>query len=94
MEAILGRAIYLDGGMGRGRRGGAASLRGRIAGSRPRVPLGPQVRLQELAARLFRRLPEVRPLDGLGPEHAKTFTARVRLDGRVCGWGEGRTKKG
>ncbi len=49
-------------------------------------------RLQELVAHIFGQLPQYR-LAGSGPEHAKTFTASVAVDGHVHGMGEGRTKK-
>lgn len=92
MEAILG-AIYLDGGMDAVAEVVVRLYEGRIARvSASEFHSDHKSRLQELAARLFGELPEY-DLDGLGPEHAKTFTARVRLDGRVCGWGRGRTKK-
>ena len=49
-------------------------------------------RLQELAAREFGELPRYQ-LSETGPEHAKVFSARVRLGGEVWGEGDGRTKK-
>lgn len=49
-------------------------------------------RLQETAARLFGELPRY-DLSEDGPEHAKSFTARVTVRGRLLGEGIGRTKK-
>jgi ribonuclease-3 len=51
-----------------------------------------KTRLQELAARLFEAIPRYE-VDDDGPDHAKRFFARVRVDGEVRGEGEGRSKK-
>ncbi len=48
--------------------------------------------LQELAARLGLGAPEY-AVDGDGPDHARTFTARVVLAGEVRGEGAGPSKK-
>ncbi|MBP6997427.1 MAG: ribonuclease III [Phycicoccus sp.] len=48
--------------------------------------------LQELAAQHSLGGPEYR-IEESGPEHAKTFNARVLVAGEECGTGEGRTKK-
>ena len=51
-----------------------------------------KTRLQELSARLFESLPRYE-VDDDGPDHAKRFYAKVRIDGEVRGHGEGRSKK-
>jgi ribonuclease-3 len=48
--------------------------------------------LQELTAARFEVLPRYEVSD-TGPDHAKTFTASVAIDGEVVGHGEGRNKK-
>ncbi len=92
LEAMFG-AVYLDGGLD-----AAASLivelfRDRITDvAAEEFTTDHKSRLQELAARRYGRLP-VYELVGSGPEHAKTFTAAVSVDGNVAGTGAGRTKK-
>lgn len=48
--------------------------------------------VQELAARLELGPPDYE-CDSVGPDHARTFTARVMLDGRSWGTGTGTSKK-
>jgi ribonuclease-3 len=52
-----------------------------------------KTRLQELAQRLFRTSPEYTLLGASGPDHAKHFTSRVAIAGRVYGEGSGPSKK-
>ncbi len=49
-------------------------------------------RLQELAADLGLGVPEYL-IEDSGPDHEKTFVARVRVGDRVYGHGTGRSKK-
>jgi ribonuclease-3 len=92
MEAVIG-AVYLDGGWE-----AAEDLVLTVLGSRIReAAAGPgssdyKTRLQELASRQFDQLPRYE-VEGTGPDHAKHFTARVVLDGRELGTGQGRSKK-
>lgn len=92
MEAVIA-AVYLDGGMP-----AAEGLIERLFSDRVRdSALGPggddfKTRLQELAARHFRRPPRY-VVTSDGPDHAKRFFADVKLDGAVRGSGEGRSKK-
>jgi ribonuclease-3 len=92
LEAVFG-AVYLDGGLDQARRLILELYRDRISD----VEAGDRIsdhksRLQELAAREFGELPRYQ-LSESGPEHAKIFSARVRLGGVVWGEGDGRTKK-
>jgi ribonuclease-3 len=92
LEALFG-AVYLDGGLEEARSVILRLYRDRISD----VEAGARVsdhksRLQELAAREFGELPRYQ-LSETGPEHAKVFSARVRLGGEVWGEGDGRTKK-
>lgn len=54
--------------------------------------LDPKTHLQELAARLERGSPEY-AITATGPDHARTFTATVSLDGEPIATGEGTSKK-
>jgi ribonuclease-3 len=91
-EAVLG-AVYLDGGPD------AASAMVELL-IVPRMPdtadamsqFDQKTQLQELSARLGRGAP-IYEVSSLGPDHAKTFHARVRVDNEVVGVGEGRSKK-
>lgn len=91
-EAVLG-AVYLDGGAD-----AAYAMVERLVV--PRMPASAdaigqfdqKTQLQELSARLGRGAP-VYEVSARGPDHAKTFRARVLLDGEVLGVGTGRSKK-
>ncbi len=91
-EAVLG-AVYLDGGAE-----AAHEMVERLVV--PRMPdsadsmgqFDQKTQLQELSARLGRGAP-VYELSSNGPDHAKTFHARVLVDGEVLGVGVGRSKK-
>jgi len=91
-EAVLG-AVYLDGGAD-----AAYAMVERLV--RPRMPesadamgqFDQKTQLQELCARLGRGAPEYE-VSSHGPDHAKTFHARVLVDDEVLGVGTGRSKK-
>jgi ribonuclease-3 len=51
-----------------------------------------KTQLQELSARAGRGAP-VYEVSSRGPDHAKSFHARVLVDGEVVGEGDGRSKK-
>jgi len=91
-EAVLG-AVYLDGGAD-----AAYAMVDRLVV--PRMPdtadamgqFDQKTQLQELSARLGRGAP-VYEVTSHGPDHAKTFHARVLVDREVVGVGMGRSKK-
>ena len=91
-EAVLG-AVYLDGGPD-----AAYAMVDRLVV--PRMPASAdaigqfdqKTYLQELSARLGRSAP-VYEVSSHGPDHAKTFHARVLVDREVLGVGTGRSKK-
>jgi len=91
-EAVLG-AVYLDGGAD-----AAYAMVDRLVV--PRMPdtadamgqFDQKTQLQELSARLGRGAP-VYEVTSHGPDHAKTFHARVLVDREVVGVGIGRSKK-
>lgn len=92
MEAVIA-AVYLDGGWDAARTLVLRLLEERIQAA----AAGPggqdyKTRLQELAARRFDQLPRYQ-VRAEGPDHSKRFYAAVRVDGRVRGEGEGRSKK-
>lgn len=92
MEAVIG-AVYLDGGMTP-----ATDLIMRLLSDRiEKAAEGPgredfKTRLQEVVAKAGRPLPSYEVV-GAGPDHARTYTAHVRVEGRELGAGEGRSKK-
>lgn len=92
LEAIVG-AIYLDQGFATAYdlvQRLFAELLGELAESD--TALDYKTSLQELSAARFEMLPRYEVRDE-GPDHAKTFTAEVHIDGRLLGRGIGRSKK-
>ncbi|HLG92384.1 MAG TPA: ribonuclease III [Acidimicrobiales bacterium] len=92
MEAVIG-AVYLDQGWEAASRLVLELLEDRIA----EAAAGPgggdyKTRLQELVARSSDR-PLRYELEDEGPDHAKSFRARLYLGPRLVGEGEGRSKK-
>lgn len=92
LEAVLG-AVYLDGGLEAARdlvlrlcRQSLAEVATLGAG------LDWKTSLQELTARHSLGVPQY-VVEGEGPDHARTFTARVQLGERLYGFGSGPTKK-
>ena len=92
MEAVLG-AVYLDGG-----RDAAFDLVERLFSQRLTESVGGLHRLdhksalQELLARSGRPVPDYR-VTSSGPDHDKTFVAKVVVGRETLGRGEGRSKK-
>lgn len=92
LEAVLG-AIYLDGGFATAYDVVERLFADRLTELAGRgAALDYKTSLQELAAARFDRLPRYEVTD-TGPDHAKTFTATVAIDGATHGTGEGRSKK-
>jgi len=93
VEAVIG-AVYLDGGLDAARGVILAQLGDRMAAEVADGPGGTdhKTKLQELAAQRHDELP-VYELTDDGPDHDKRFYAEVRLQGRVLGRGQGRSKK-
>jgi ribonuclease III len=92
LEAVVG-AVYLDQGFAT-----AYDLVERLFGARLRelaghgAALDYKTSLQELVAARFDELPRYE-VDDTGPDHAKTFTAAVRVADAVVGRGVGASKK-
>ena len=92
MEAIIG-AVYLESGL----EGARAFVLDRFSGLIETVPLlgaglDWKTSLQELCAAIGHGTPEY-VVVGEGPDHARTFTAQVRVGDQLFGNGFGRTKK-
>jgi ribonuclease-3 len=92
MEAVIG-AIYLSKGMSVAESFILTTFRPLIEeASRLGAGLDWKTSLQELSGQLSLELPEYRVTDS-GPDHAKTFSAEVIVNGTVLGHGEGSSKK-
>jgi len=92
-EALLG-AVYLDGGLEE-----ASAFVERHLGATIKDALERDLKkdykslLQEWAHRNFGSNPFYRLVAESGPEHSKSFRVRVEIDGKVFGYGEGKSKK-
>ncbi|MDR7234354.1 ribonuclease III [Agrococcus sp. BE272] len=92
MEALFGAAFLSAGHRA------SADLVLRLVGpllddpGRTGAALDPKTALQEVAAALGMGAP-VYELEATGPDHARTFAARVRIDGEVVAEGTGTSKK-
>lgn len=92
LEAVIG-AVYLDRGFATSYEFVQRLFAVRLADlAEMEAALDYKTSLQELCAARFERLPDYLVEDE-GPDHAKTFSAIVSVDGRELGRGEGRSKK-
>lgn len=92
LEAVLG-AAYLDCGLELTRGVIAHLFAANIRGEFERGVLRDfKTTLQELAAQLLGAVPEYR-ITSTGPDHSKTFQARVHIRGELLGAGAGKSKK-
>lgn len=92
LEAVIG-AVWMDGGLP----SSAAVVTGLLGDRLVSAAVGPgghdfKTRLQEEAAHREASGPDYE-LSEQGPDHAKEFTATVRLDGQAWGTGVGKSKK-
>jgi len=92
MEAIIG-AVYLDGGF----EAASRFVVGEFGAMADEASIGPggrdyKTRLQELTAQVYSESPSYK-VSAEGPDHLKTFSARVRVAGVERGTGTGKTKK-
>lgn len=88
VEALLA-AIYLDGGIIPAR----AFVLDHILAEKPTELTDYKTALQELVQSTGGVSPQYKIIDEYGPDHAKTFVARVEIEGEPAGEGSGRTKK-
>jgi ribonuclease-3 len=92
-EAVTG-AVFLDGGLNAARRFVRKSLAEELRAVTERsFPIDPKSRLQELSQSRFQSPPHYFLIESDGPDHARTFTMEVRLNGEVYGTGSGRSKQ-
>ena len=91
-ESLVG-AIFLDRGFDKATRS-VLMLMGVELGSLVDggVLEDPKSRLQELAQRMVGEPPRYKLVESAGPDHAKSFTVEVLMDGRVMGSGTGNRK--
>ena len=89
-EAIIG-AIYSEGGLVPAQTVVESLFADDIGSSA--VERDYKTELQEIAYRRFRVQPIYELIAAEGPDHAKRFTTRIRIDGRDRGTGEGASKK-
>ena len=88
VEGVLA-AIYIDGGM----ENAIAFVSKFVLAETSSVSHDYKTALQERVQRLGNATPQYEIVSEAGPDHAKTFTARVQIDGIPGGEGAGRTKK-
>lgn len=89
-EAILG-AIYLDGGLNEARKYVKEHILSQLGDDE--VFIDNKTALQELIQKAGDRQLEYRVVGESGPEHDKTFTVKISLDGETLSKGTGHTKK-
>lgn len=89
-EAVIG-AIYTDSGLDQAQRVIEELFADDIGG--PAAERDYKTELQEVAYRRFRSQPVYELIASSGPDHAKTFTTKIRISGRDLGVGEGGSKK-
>lgn len=94
-EAILG-ALYLDGGLEVTR----TIIDREFASRVEKLDMNDEfasdykTKLQEWSQKQFHSVPDYKLLHAEGPEHAKTFTYEVYINGRSLGLGTGQSRKG
>lgn len=91
VEAMLA-AVYLDGGIGQARKLIHSLI---LDQEREKIANGRDFKtaLQELVQRESGQVLSYRLVGESGPDHAKTFSMEVLLNGQPVGSGEGRSKK-
>ena len=93
VEAVIA-ALYLDGGMETARDFIERQILSSLDGAGPVTRLEDcKTELQELVQKKSGQVLSYELLGESGPDHDKTFTSQVCLNGRAIGSGSGRTKK-
>ena len=91
-EALTG-AIFLDKGFDTATRFVLGTMREEIESiMEDGVPEDPKSRLQELIQRTGGTTPSYRVVKSGGPDHHKSFSVEVVMDGQVIGTGHGKRK--
>jgi len=92
-EALVG-AVYLDRGLQTVRELLAPLIAPKVAQTlREQLDKDHKSRLQELTQSVLHHTPRYSTVEETGPEHAKTFTVQVTINGRPYGHGVGRSKQ-
>ena len=89
-EAVVG-AIYTDGGLAQAQRVVETLFKDDIGG--PSAERDYKTELQESSYKLFHAQPIYELVAAHGPDHAKRFVTRIRINARELGVGEGGSKK-
>lgn len=92
VEALIA-AMYLDGGMEPAARFITGNILTKLSDSAASLQRDWKTELQELIQRHPGRSLSYSMIGESGPDHMKSFTAAVSMNGSVIGSGEGRTKK-
>ncbi len=92
MEAVIA-ALYLDAGMETASAFIRRCLLDELGPMEPAFTTDFKTALQELVQRQNGQILTYELVGEEGPDHAKTFSVQVRLNGEVLGRGAGRTKK-
>lgn len=87
-ESVVG-AIFLDQGFSRAQR----FVMRQLAKKKRIVETDFKSRLQEIMQKKYKIPPSYSVVKEEGPDHAKTFTLEVRMNKKILGQGEGRSKK-
>ncbi len=87
-ESLVG-AIFLDQGFSRAQR----FVMRQLAKKKRIVETDFKSRLQELMQKKYKVPPNYFVIKEEGPDHAKIFTLEVRMNKKILGQGEGRSKK-
>jgi ribonuclease III len=91
-EAVIA-AVYLDSGFLAARSLVASHFQGDLEHSPAESLIDHKSRLQELTQRLYRETPRYTLVNQSGPDHDRAFVAEIRVADRLCGRGEGKSKK-
>lgn len=92
-EAIVG-AIAIDRGLKAARQFILRAIGEEMVGLRDKpTPIDPKSRLQEIVQARWQRAPVYRTVSESGPEHKKTFTVEVTVQGRAIARGVGGSKQ-
>ncbi len=92
LESLVG-AVLLDGGMDAAYDVTLRLLQPELESVlRDGAPRDPKSRLQEVMQGMGKGSPVYTTVDESGPDHEKTFSVEVRMDGQVLGRGAGRRK--
>jgi ribonuclease-3 len=92
-EAVVG-AIFLDRGLEAARTFVLASLAPHFQSAASNTSLqDPKSRLQELSQSTYQATPVYRLIEAKGPDHDRSFTVEVVVDGKRAGRGTGHSKQ-